>query len=196
MGVALMDTATQLTAYDLIVFDLDGTLSEWKTGEILPGVASYFDHIRHQAPTRTFAIASNQGGVGLRHWMTVGGWGEPETLPTQQDIETLIAGVMDTLGLSPDPQDGQLLCRLYTCFAYISKKGRSNPYPPDLHDDPRWQPENRKPAPGMLIQAMADAGVSPDKTLMVGDRSEDRFAAERAGCYFVLADEFFGRALR
>ncbi|GAB5494515.1 MAG: hypothetical protein Phog2KO_47300 [Phototrophicaceae bacterium] len=51
--------------YDLIIFDMDGTLSDWKTGKLLPNVKAWFDA---QPPDRKFALATNQGGVGLRYW--------------------------------------------------------------------------------------------------------------------------------
>lgn len=52
---------------------------------------------------------------------------------------------------------------------------------------------NRKPAPGMLIELMAELGFSPDQTVMVGDWDSDKQAAEAAGCQFIWAHEFFGR---
>jgi FMN phosphatase YigB (HAD superfamily) len=64
-----MDT----TNYDLIIFDQDGTLAEFKTGVILPGVREWFDEWRtlpHDERPR-LALASNQGGVGLRRWADV-----------------------------------------------------------------------------------------------------------------------------
>jgi histidinol-phosphate phosphatase family protein len=46
--------------------------------------------------------------------------------------------------------------------------------------------ECRKPAPGLLKQALADTGVSPDRTLMVGDIGADMEAAAAAGVSGVL----------
>ena len=40
----------------------------------------------------------------------------------------------------------------------------------------------RKPAPGLLLRAMADAGITPDETWMVGDDETDLIAAEAARC--------------
>lgn len=39
----------------------------------------------------------------------------------------------------------------------------------------------RKPAPGMLLEAMADFGVGPADCVMIGDKPADRAAAEAAG---------------
>ena len=51
--------------------------------------------------------------------------------------------------------------------------------------------ELRKPAPGLIIQAMQDANAQPWSTLMVGDLITDLEAAERAGAAFQWADSFF-----
>ncbi len=47
----------------------------------------------------------------------------------------------------------------------------------------------RKPAPGLLIEAMAFHGVGPEATLFVGDAEVDREAAARAGVAFLHVDE-------
>jgi histidinol-phosphate phosphatase family protein len=46
--------------------------------------------------------------------------------------------------------------------------------------------ECRKPAPGLIKQALAETGVAPDRTLMVGDIGADLGAAEAAGVSGVL----------
>lgn len=51
----------------------------------------------------------------------------------------------------------------------------------------------RKPAPGMLWQQQAYWECTLDETLFVGDSLEDAQAADRAGCAFIQAYEFFGR---
>ena len=43
----------------------------------------------------------------------------------------------------------------------------------------------RKPAPGLLLEAMAFHGVSPGATLFVGDAEVDREAARQAGVAFL-----------
>lgn len=51
---------------------------------------------------------------------------------------------------------------------------------------------HRKPRPGMLTGIMEQQHTDPERTLFVGDRPEDRQAAEAAGCRFAWAWEFFG----
>lgn len=50
----------------------------------------------------------------------------------------------------------------------------------------------RKPKPEMLFRIMRFWGAHPSETLMVGDREDDRLAAEAAGCAFQWAKDFFG----
>jgi D-glycero-D-manno-heptose 1,7-bisphosphate phosphatase len=50
--------------------------------------------------------------------------------------------------------------------------------------DPRYRATDhpdRKPNPGMLLRAIAEHGIDPAASLMVGDQDSDVVAAERAG---------------
>lgn len=49
-------------------------------------------------------------------------------------------------------------------------------------DDPSHPTDRRKPAPGMLQQALADAGANAADTPMIGDAITDMQAAFAAGC--------------
>ncbi len=169
------------SAFDLFIFDLDGTLTEYKTGKLLDGVESYF---QSHDPRIKLAIASNQGGVGLRYWMIVKGFGNPANYPTTHDVELSIENVQKQLGVTFD---------VYTSFMYQSKKGEWSPIPENGLTDPRWLHAWRKPRNGMLLEAMKNAGVAADRTLMIGDWDEDREAANYAGCFFVYAHQFFSR---
>lgn len=187
-----MDT----TNYDLIIFDLDGTLAEFKTGTILPGVREWFDEWRtlpHDERPR-LALASNQGGVGLRYWMESEGFGNPSNFPNQQQVANHVATIMQNLGLLERDMMN------YMCFAYQSKRsGLWSPIPHDvaMSRNPRfisrWKGSHRKPLPGMLLDAVEDARVSTNKTLMVGDWEEDAIAASHADVAFIWDFEFFGR---
>lgn len=184
-----------LTQYDLIIFDVDGTLVESFTDRLLPGRRAFFAALALLGPVGVgpqIALASNQGGVGLRFWMEKEGWGDPAQYPTRAEAEERVYGVAREIGpLYSFPA-------VYICFAYQASDGRWSPTPEEAYDrpglpglDPRWSVGWRKPAPGMLLQAMEDADVISERVLMVGDRDEDKLAAERAGCAFASADEFF-----
>lgn len=167
----------------LIIFDIDGTLADWKAEELLPGVALWFSETRRQH--QHIALVTNQGGVGLRLWMEDGGFGEPETYPTEDAARAHIDAVNNALPGGPYPA--------YVCFAYQSKKsGKWAPAPDDAEDDdPEWRHDHRKPAPGMIFDAIHDAGTTRAKTLMVGDLQEDYDAAIAAGIEFQWARDFF-----
>lgn len=176
--------------YNLIIFDIDGTLADRDTNVLLPGVLEWFESQSHN---HTIALATNQGGVGLRWWMVKDGFGEPDRYPDEDDALDHVTAVVNQLGLSPERR-ADLDLRTYICFAYQSKKsGQWNPIPDGKANDWRWLPEYRKPAPGMLIRAMQEANFSAPETLMVGDSEEDEQAAWGAGCHFQSASDFFGR---
>lgn len=173
-----------LSPYKLLIFDLDGTLSEFKTGAILPNVKNYFDNI-HSPKTHKLALAFNQGGVGLRYWMESQEFSNPEMYPNANNVEVQINRILAELGHE---------WSVYISYAYRSKKGQWSPMPigVEQHKE-RWSNHWRKPQPGMLLQAMTDTGISPKETLMIGDWDEDRQAANNADCDFEYADSFFDR---
>jgi D-glycero-D-manno-heptose 1,7-bisphosphate phosphatase len=47
-------------------------------------------------------------------------------------------------------------------------------------------PPNRKPNPGMILQALRDWPIDPDRSLLIGDKPSDLEAALRAGVRGVL----------
>ena len=179
--------------YKLIIFDLDGTLADRETGELLEGVAEWFAENKAK---HDFAITSNQGGVGLRHWMEVGGFGNPQQYPTEDEVIERAEKVRSAIGLDA-------LTPILFAFRYLTKKGVWSPIPPDSDGkrrsdneddwlDTAWDKEWRKPSAGMFFVAMGIT-FSPDETLMVGDRPEDEQAAAKAGLGFMWAWEFFER---
>ncbi len=170
----------------LIIFDADGTLVDRDSGNFLDGVQ---DYMQSRPRDIQLAVATNQGGPACRDT----GWGMNGNYPTLATVDEKYTNLAQSIE-----------ARLYMCLVYVDK--RSTPYwPKDLWpddwifnknretDDPRTWLSWRKPEPGMLLQAMSDADVSPDETLMVGDRPEDEAAAQAAGVDFVWAHEFFGR---
>jgi HAD superfamily hydrolase (TIGR01662 family) len=167
--------------YELIIFDVDGTLAEIYSTRLLPGVLDWF---KNRPDEVDVAIATNQGGVGLRYWMEKEGFGNPAGYPTAEAIEKRMRQLTKKLGLSWE--------NVYVAYAYRQKKsGELGPIPPQLSSSPYWRHDWRKPAAGMLKQAMRDYGTAPARTLMVGDSPDDQAAAVAAGCAFMWARDFF-----
>lgn len=152
--------------YKLIIFDVDGTLTETRSGATfrktaddwkwLPGRLERLAETREQGIK--IGLASNQGGVAF-------GYLDP------QEIRQELLKV----GLAIHAAAVEM------CFSH-PKATR-----PGYHDDSL----RRKPGPGMLLAIIEDSGESKEDTLMVGDRPEDEQAAKNCGCDFMWAKDFF-----
>ncbi len=162
------------------------------TLQLLPSLESAYEWF--QKNTQEYiavALATNQGGVGLRYWMETEGFGEPEKFPTEQEVYDKIEHVIEQL---PKPLHPTIRAYTYISFAYQSKKsGKWGATPPESKHTDRWFKHWRKPNCGMLQAAMLDCVITPSRTLMVGDRPEDEEAAKNARVDFTWADDFFGR---
>jgi D-glycero-D-manno-heptose 1,7-bisphosphate phosphatase len=169
----------ELDGVKLVIFDIDGTLTEIKP-EILarkprmvspnnfgeqqprPGVVDKLAELKNQGIG--IALATNRGGVA---------WG----FTTLEEAEALAHEAAELCGVAD--------AHIYICPYHAKARGSKVvwKYAKD-HDC-------RKPNPGMLLQAMEDAGVSSDVTAFVGDFETDQQAAENAGVRFYWAEEFF-----
>ena len=156
-------------AYDLILYDYNGTLVETLSGATFPRDTSDWKLMPNRAAVCAqwqalgvhTAIVSNQGGVAFGYH-------------NAGDIMWQIEQVARELGLI-----GTMVCLGHP----DATVGRYRT-PPD--DD--W----RKPGPAMLLWLMDVMRVTPERTLMVGDRPEDEEAAKRAGVAFEWARDHFG----
>ena len=182
--------ASLANSMSLLCLDVDGTLVESNTSTVLLPMAIEFLKALDPSSTLKIALVTNQGAVGLRHWMETGRFGDPKTLPSQSEVETRIAHVRDKVGAI---WKGPLT--VFMAFRYQSKNGgRWGTVPASAKDDPRWNQDWRKPGPGMITAAKRWAGVSPfanTKVLMVGDMDADEGAAKAAGVRFRRAPNFF-----
>ena len=156
----------------LYLFDLDGTLisgymdnpdKDYNTWDVLPGRREKL--ARLLSTDDKVAIVTNQGGVAFGFVDEEQAWFK-------------IYEAAHRCGLSPDT------IRTYACFHDI--RGM------DPYNDPE-QAARRKPSGAMIREAMADyADAAALGVLMVGDREEDRQAAQDAGVPFQWAHIFFG----
>lgn len=172
---------------DLFIFDVDGTLCDRDARALRPGTFTKLAIMANTYPNAQFAIASNQGGVGLRRWMEMGDFGAPELYPTQDEVEERLIDIARHVEIATRRR-----CRTYVSFAYITRAGKLAPKPPDVDEtDERWFYAFRKPNTGMIEAAIRDAGVADGNILMIGDRQEDHDAAQGAGISFAWAAIFF-----
>lgn len=191
--------------YKLICFDVDGTLTESWSLNLLPGVVEWFvNHPKGNQPK--VAMVTNQGGIGLRYWMEQGNFGDPTRYPTEDEaserLQSLAGKLMKIADQASDDYLYHLDLNIYIAYAYQSKKGQWGPIPEGLENficggngfEGNWNQDWRKPNPGMIKRAMLITGVSASGTLMVGDSEDDQKAAQAAGVDFIWADEFFGRS--
>lgn len=175
----------------LYLFDVDGTIAERDTVNILPGVREWFKALDWRVDK--VAFVTNQGGVGLRYWMEKDGFGDPSKYPTREQVIHRLSEIEQELV----PPTQELNSEIYVCFAYQSKTtGKWGPTPygaiADNFNIPQeWSMYWRKPAPGMLLQAMFMADVKPSDAVMIGDSDDDLQVAQAAGVKFVWAKDFF-----
>ena len=172
---------TDLQDVKLAIFDIDGTLTEIKPEVLarhpdmvtpnhlgeqqpMPGVVERLAELRHKGVK--FALATNRGGVA---------WGY-SSLEESQGVAQEAA---ELCGIPDAP--------IYLCPYHAKARG------PKAVAEYAVDHECRKPNPGMLFQAMEDAGVSPQETIYVGDMDTDKEAAENAGVMFYWAEDFFKR---
>lgn len=177
----------EIKDYDLLVFDVDGTIANRDEDRLLPEARDFFKLLYQWSAVATLpklALATNQGGVGLRFWMLDGGWGNPDELPTLQAVEGRLRAVQQQIPLPT---------YLYTSYAYQSQNNKTwSPVPIEFAGRTEWSRAWRKPNPGMIQQAMVDHGIAdPRKVLFVGDQPEDEGAAISAGVGFCWVKQFW-----
>lgn len=177
----------EIKDYDLLVFDVDGTIANRSEDRLLPEARDFFKLLYNWSAVvdvPKIALATNQGGVALRLWMEDAGWGEPEKYPSLEAVQMRLRTLQQQI---PMPT------MLYVAYAYQTQKTREwAPVPLAFAGQPAWSRAWRKPNGGMVQQAMADHGVSsPKRVLFVGDSDDDKGAATAVGAGFALARYFW-----
>lgn len=165
--------------YKLAIFDIDGTLTEIKPelrekhprlvtpnnlGEQQPieGVPEKLAALQQYGVR--IALATNRGGVAFGY-------------TTLEEAQILAQEAAELCGIPDVP--------VYLCPYHAKARGR-RAVPEFARED-----DCRKPNPGMLLQAMEEAGTAPEDTIFVGDRESDQGAAENAGVRFYWAEDYF-----
>lgn len=176
--------------FDLIAFDWDGTLFD-STAIIVRCIQAAVRDVGGQPPTDQ--DAAYVIGMGLMQALAHAAPDvPPEKYPElgaryryhyvqHQDDLSLFAGVLPLLGELRER--GHLLAvatgksrrGLDDCLAQVELQG--------VFDDSRTADETAgKPHPLMLQELMAATGVTPGRTLMIGDTTHDLQMARNAGC--------------
>ena len=164
--------------YGLYLFDFDGTLMRPRSGEKFPKtvddrefIEGRWEHLIELAKSgKKTAIITNQGGAA---------WG----IFAKEEMDAYLAKVIRNADMAA----------YFVCYHDHREKARSKASSPSelLTVDMYKEWYRRKPGPGMLMEAMDYFGVSREETLMVGDRNEDRLAAEAAGTSFEWSWDYF-----
>lgn len=142
-----------------VFLDRDGVLIE-DTGyphleehlRLIPGAAEAVRHLTQLG--YLCVIVTNQSGVA-------------RGLFTESQMQAFNALVVRKLAAK-----GAVIGAVYACSFH--SEGQVEAY---IHPD---HPD-RKPNPGMILRAIADHGIDPQKSFMIGDRPSDMEAARRAG---------------
>lgn len=182
----------------MILFDLDGTLTEKWGDRFLPGVLD-----RLAALEDEFTIVTNQGGIGYRYYLTqMGRKRQAQRYPTLGDVLERLSRITRQI----HEATGREGIRVYVSTHHgnwmlprpiYGKRPKDILRQPIAHGEAAicGHMEWRKPRPGMLIQAMRDRYASwwrrrRDQVVMVGDRLEDRVAAHNAKVRFIEAEQW------
>jgi D-glycero-D-manno-heptose 1,7-bisphosphate phosphatase len=142
-----------------VIFDRDGVLNvdHGYVGEVerLEWVSGASRAIRalNEAGVAV-AVATNQSGVARGYF-------------DEAAVDRLHATMRAHLA-----EDGAHIDAIYVCpfHAEAAIPAFSHPNHPD-----------RKPNPGMILKAIADLGLDPEHTVVIGDKASDVEAARRAG---------------
>lgn len=177
-----------MSAYKLIIFSIDGTLSTSADGELRPDIKPYFKLLKSVYPDGngpTIALVAQPDGVSWRNWLESHRVDEPEPDLSQAQVETHLFGVAQNIeNLYAKPA-------IYTALAFRNNPGEGAPPSTEPSSDPFRQTDGRNAEPDMLLAAMTAAGVTPAETLLVSANGAE--TAQVAGCSFMGAGEFFQR---
>lgn len=129
-----------------------GYVSTWERFEFLPGVPDALRAL--QDAGYLLIVVSNQSGIGRGYYC-------------EADVESLNQAVAQHLGSTV----GVKLSEFYHCPHH----------PTEAEGEFRRQCDCRKPAPGMIRQAVLDHGIDLKTSLLVGDKDSDIEAGRAAG---------------
>ena len=138
-----------------------GYVSTWERFEFLPGVPDALRAL--QDAGYLLIVVSNQSGIGRGYYC-------------EADVKSLNQAIAQHLAST----FGVTLLEFYHCPHH----------PTEAEGEFRRQCDCRKPAPGMIRQAVLDHGIDLKTSLLVGDKDSDIEAGRAAGVarLFKVAD--------
>jgi D-glycero-D-manno-heptose 1,7-bisphosphate phosphatase len=144
-----------------------GYVSTWEQFEFLAGVPEALREL--QDAGYLLIVVSNQSGIGRGYY-------------SESDLHTLNQAIAEHL----DSTLGVTLSGFYHCPHH----------PTEAEGGFRQQCDCRKPAPGMIQQAVLDHGIDVKTSLLVGDKDSDIEAGRAAGVarLFKVVDSAQSRA--
>lgn len=159
--------------YSTFIFDVDRVLIPFDSTQPYHEVLNLFHPaiVKRWLDNKNIALATNKGNVP---------WWERTKNPKYDSLEISqekLSHLVERLGIDQS--------NVFACYGIYLDRSWTIPERLKL-GDPGTDPNDRKPAPGMLIKAMAKFGVTPKETLMIGDALTDVEAARRAGCNALL----------
>lgn len=176
----------------VVLFDLDGTLVESFTTNVLPCVPETLQTLRERGVK--IGICTNQAGPAWRIATTQAKY------PTPDKVAQNIFAIAEALGLKGDPwfislNDERVLAlpdghesvhlaylEMVNTFNRLNRSVLSSYISTNLN----W----RKPEPGMIRAAMEVFQVTKStKVFYVGDMASDKEVAQRAGVHFIHAND-------
>jgi len=129
-----------------------GYVSTWEQFEFLPGVPEALREL--QDAGYLLIVVSNQSGIGRGYY-------------SEADVASLNQAIAQHL----ESTVGVTLSGFYHCPHH----------PTEAEGEFRRQCDCRKPAPGMIRQAVLDHGIDVKTSLLVGDKDSDIEAGRAAG---------------
>ena len=167
----------------IVGFDWDGTLVESWTATPLPGVRERLAAL--PAGTKT-VIATNQAGPV---WRLMTGKAK---YPTCEDVADRIIAGLAALDWRPDYLFIAVCAEQEPEYAWHAAALEVVSPLYDRLGHVCWcsvsaNPEDRKPSPGMLFDAMTECLYGPRHVLYIGDMDTDHQTAVAAGCRYLDA---------
>jgi D-glycero-D-manno-heptose 1,7-bisphosphate phosphatase len=156
----------------LYLFDADGTLRRPLLFSWLAVLASWDQRIlpgRIDVLRRLKADGHRLGVASNQGAVAFGLISEARSIGALQETNRRLGGMLEWIRICPHHPAGLLPRYRGTCSC-------------------------RKPAPGMLLEALTHINTLPAESVYVGDRATDLAAAQAAGFRFVWAGDFFPRA--